>query len=275
MISNKIPKHGITTSLIKDPEGARVSQHYASRLKVSMILSLSPVMYRRNNMKMINDSKEDMMKTFEMTNLGLMNYFLGIEIYDYKSIATSLVTNEKLQKDDDASKEFDRESTIFHSHMTGYHVCYKSFTYIHVEAKPNSLWSSQKNSKISIRHEGVWYMVQNHNQLKVDRLHRFYRRHEEYIKICLLIRIKNILLGIKEARNQQQKKNMQPRKSNSKDKVITLGPNELPNLVSSYRLDDRNYLQWAQYIRTNLKGCKKLRYIEGNDPPRDDPKFEA
>ncbi|RDX62075.1 hypothetical protein CR513_59632, partial [Mucuna pruriens] len=58
----------------------------------------------------------------------------------------------------------------------------------------------------------------------------------------------------------------------AEDKVITLGPNELPNLVSSYRLDDRNYLQWAQYIRTTLKECKKLSHIEGNGPPRDDPK---
>ncbi|RDY13591.1 hypothetical protein CR513_01455, partial [Mucuna pruriens] len=45
----------------------------------------------------------------------------------------------------------------------------------------------------------------------------------------------------------------------AKDKVITLGPNELPNL----------------YIRTTLKGCKKLSHIEGNSPPRDYPKFEA
>ncbi|RDX77268.1 hypothetical protein CR513_42637, partial [Mucuna pruriens] len=61
----------------------------------------------------------------------------------------------------------------------------------------------------------------------------------------------------------------------AEDKVITLGPNELPNLVSSYRLDDSNYLQWAQYIRTTLKGCKKLSYIEGNNPLRDDSKFDA
>ncbi|RDX70253.1 hypothetical protein CR513_50526, partial [Mucuna pruriens] len=47
------------------------------------------------------------------------------------------------------------------------------------------------------------------------------------------------------------------------------------NLVSSYRLNNRNYLQWAQYIRTTLKGRKKLSNIEGNDLSRDDPKFEA
>ncbi|RDX73063.1 hypothetical protein CR513_47380, partial [Mucuna pruriens] len=46
----------------------------------------------------------------------------------------------------------------------------------------------------------------------------------------------------------------------AKDKVITLGPNELPNLVSSYRLNDRR---------------KKLSHIEGNDPSRDDQKFEV
>ncbi|RDX73726.1 hypothetical protein CR513_46620, partial [Mucuna pruriens] len=39
----------------------------------------------------------------------------------------------------------------------------------------------------------------------------------------------------------------------AEDKVITLGPNELPNLVRH----------------------KKLSHIERNDPPRDDLKFEA
>ncbi|RDX63644.1 hypothetical protein CR513_57900, partial [Mucuna pruriens] len=59
----------------------------------------------------------------------------------------------------------------------------------------------------------------------------------------------------------------------AEDKVITLRPNELLNLVSSCRLDGHNYLQWAQYICTTLKGCKKLSHIEGKDPPRDDPKW--
>ncbi|RDX96532.1 hypothetical protein CR513_20799, partial [Mucuna pruriens] len=60
----------------------------------------------------------------------------------------------------------------------------------------------------------------------------------------------------------------------AKDKVITLGPNELLNLVSSYRLDDCNYLQCAQYICTTLKGCKKLSHIQGNNLPKDDPKVK-
>ncbi|RDX64590.1 hypothetical protein CR513_56837, partial [Mucuna pruriens] len=32
---------------------------------------------------------------------------------------------------------------------------------------------------------------------------------------------------------------------------------------------------YALYIRTTLKGHKKLSHIEGSSTPRDDPKFEA
>ncbi|RDX72882.1 hypothetical protein CR513_47578, partial [Mucuna pruriens] len=59
----------------------------------------------------------------------------------------------------------------------------------------------------------------------------------------------------------------------TKYNVVILGPKKLPNLVG--RLDDHNYLQWAQYICTTLKMCKKLSHIEGYDSPRDNPKFEA
>ncbi|RDX64344.1 hypothetical protein CR513_57107, partial [Mucuna pruriens] len=59
----------------------------------------------------------------------------------------------------------------------------------------------------------------------------------------------------------------------TEDKVINLGHNEIQNLVGPSQLDDRNYLQWTQYIRTTFKGRKKLSHIEGNDLPRDDPKL--
>ncbi|KAL0282268.1 UNVERIFIED_CONTAM: Retrovirus-related Pol polyprotein from transposon RE2 [Sesamum angustifolium] len=77
-----------------------------------------------NNEKMIQDFKEDMMKTFEMSDLGLMHFFLGIEINQEKegificqrkytetllkkfkmesckTVTTPLVTGEKYQKED-------------------------------------------------------------------------------------------------------------------------------------------------------------------------------
>ncbi|RDX77314.1 hypothetical protein CR513_42577, partial [Mucuna pruriens] len=49
------------------------------------------------------------------------------------------------------------------------------------------------------------------------------------------------------------------------DKAIILGPNELPNLVGPSQVDDRNYLQWTQYIHTMLKKRKKLSHIEAWD----------
>ncbi|CAL2254987.1 unnamed protein product [Prunus armeniaca] len=82
----------------------------------------------RNNEKIIQEFKKDMMKTFEMSDLGLMHYFLGIEInqeedgificqkkytenllkkfkmYGCKTVATPLITNEKLRKEDGSSK---------------------------------------------------------------------------------------------------------------------------------------------------------------------------
>ena len=50
-----------------------------------------------------------------------------------------------------------------------------------------------------------------------------------------------------------------------------LNPNDLPILHPN----GKNYLQWAQVIRTTLKGCWKLSYIEGNPPKRDDSQFES
>ncbi|KAJ1400287.1 hypothetical protein SESBI_29671 [Sesbania bispinosa] len=49
----------------------------------------------------------------------------------------------------------------------------------------------------------------------------------------------------------------------------------LPILQGSYRLDGRNYLQWAKLVWTTLKGRKKLSHIEEKAPGKNDPQFEA
>ena len=43
-------------------------------------LYVDDLIYTRTNTKMLMEFKEDIMKTFEMTNLGLMSYFVGIEV---------------------------------------------------------------------------------------------------------------------------------------------------------------------------------------------------
>lgn len=76
-----------------------------------------------NDSKMIEEFKQEMMKSFEMSDLGLMHYFLGMEVCqddgifisqkkyaedllkkfnmtDCKLVATPLIANEKLKKED-------------------------------------------------------------------------------------------------------------------------------------------------------------------------------
>lgn len=41
---------------------------------------MNDLIFIRNNLKMIRDFKQTMIKKFEMMNIGLMIYYLGIEI---------------------------------------------------------------------------------------------------------------------------------------------------------------------------------------------------
>ena len=87
-------------------------------------LYVDDLVYTGNNKRVIEDFKKDMMKKYEMSDLGLLHYFLGIEIYqdDYgvficqkkyaenilkkfgmlgcKPVDTPLVVNEKFKKED-------------------------------------------------------------------------------------------------------------------------------------------------------------------------------
>lgn len=50
---------------------------------------------------------------------------------------------------------------------------------------------------------------------------------------------------------------------------------ELPTLHQSYRLDGRNYLQWAQLVKTLLKGRSKGSHLTADPPKEEDPSFIA
>jgi len=45
-----------------------------------MSLYVDNVIFTGSNLKMLGDFKHIMMKEFEMSDLGLMSYFLGIEV---------------------------------------------------------------------------------------------------------------------------------------------------------------------------------------------------
>lgn len=49
---------------------------------------------------------------------------------------------------------------------------------------------------------------------------------------------------------------------------------DFPNM-KEYRLDGKNYLQWAQIVRMFLKGKGKLSHLDGTGPRQGDPKFQT
>ncbi|KAK0582355.1 hypothetical protein LWI29_024584 [Acer saccharum] len=49
----------------------------------------------------------------------------------------------------------------------------------------------------------------------------------------------------------------------------------LPNVQPNYRLTDKNYLKWSQFVQTFLKGKGKLSHLLGSRPPKEDPKYAA
>ena len=99
-------------------------------------LYVDDLVFTGNNKKMIEDFKNEMMQKYEMSDLGLLNHFLGMEIYqddggvficqekyvekilknfdmsECKPKDTPLVVNEKLVKEDGSSK---MDATLYRS----------------------------------------------------------------------------------------------------------------------------------------------------------------
>ena len=45
--------------------------------------------------------------------------------------------------------------------------------------------------------------------------------------------------------------------------------------MREHRIDEKNYIQWSQIVKTYLKGRGKLCHLEGTGPSQKDPKFQA
>jgi len=92
-----------------------------------LCLYVDDLIYTGTNHKIIGEFKQTMMAEFEMTYLGLMKYFLGMQVkqssgnififqekyaedlkkfnmLDYKPLPTPMATNEKLSKNDGKEK---------------------------------------------------------------------------------------------------------------------------------------------------------------------------
>ncbi|KAI3410308.1 Fe2OG dioxygenase domain-containing protein [Psidium guajava] len=49
----------------------------------------------------------------------------------------------------------------------------------------------------------------------------------------------------------------------------------LLNMRPTYRLNEKNYLKWSQFVKTYLKGKGKLNHLLGTGPKQGDPGFDA
>ena len=135
MVLNRLPRPGTaglmnifkTLDLLK----VQVKLHYVKGTDANLIVVsvyVDDLLVTRSNEKLVKEFKVEMLKVFEMTDLGLMFYFLGIEVNqdhdgvfisqkkytkeilkkfhmeDCKSTSTPMNQNEKFSKDDRGEK---------------------------------------------------------------------------------------------------------------------------------------------------------------------------
>ncbi|KAK3043211.1 hypothetical protein RJ639_001644 [Escallonia herrerae] len=72
-------------------------------------LYVDDLIFTGNNVKMFDDFKKEMAKEFEMTNIGLMSYYLGIEVKYEKNFIDDIVRvtgeNVGMQKKEKGKKK--------------------------------------------------------------------------------------------------------------------------------------------------------------------------
>ena len=65
---------------MRSKSGLRLYIKSQGQYTLLISIYVDDLIYTRNNTKMMMVFKEEMMKTFEMIDLGLMSYFLGIKV---------------------------------------------------------------------------------------------------------------------------------------------------------------------------------------------------
>ncbi|GAV66119.1 LOW QUALITY PROTEIN: UBN2_3 domain-containing protein, partial [Cephalotus follicularis] len=50
---------------------------------------------------------------------------------------------------------------------------------------------------------------------------------------------------------------------------------DLQNIRATYRLNEKNYVKWSQFIKTYLKGKGRLCHLLGTGPKPGDPEFDV
>lgn len=134
--NNKIDKYLVEHRFLKSPSEPSLYVKMQGNHFLILCLYVDDLIYTGNNSQMMEEFKKAMMQEYEMTDLGLMRYFLGMQVkqrpgqifisqekyaddllkkfnmQDCKPLATPMAMNEKLSKDDGQNKV---DATVYRS----------------------------------------------------------------------------------------------------------------------------------------------------------------
>jgi hypothetical protein len=136
MGKNKLLEHGIATLRRSKNEPTLYVKHQGNVNLLIVALYVDDLILTGSSTEMIEEFKKDMVKKYEMSDIGLLHYFLGIEVYQDKEevfisqkmyaekilkkfrmlgckpMATPFAINEKLKKEDGGKKV---DATLYRS----------------------------------------------------------------------------------------------------------------------------------------------------------------
>jgi len=79
--NSRINRHFQANSFIKCPyEHALYTKKEKNRDFLLVCLYVDDLIFTKNNVRMIQEFKDSMIREFEMTDIGIMSYYLGIEV---------------------------------------------------------------------------------------------------------------------------------------------------------------------------------------------------
>ena len=78
----KIDRYFLNTGFVRSSADSNLYMKVRDSMSVTfVVLYVDDLLIIGNDVSMISDLKKDLQMNFEMTNLGLLHYFLGIEVW--------------------------------------------------------------------------------------------------------------------------------------------------------------------------------------------------
>ena len=162
-----------------------------------LCLYVDDLIYMGTNPRMLEDFKKAMMSKYEMTDLGAMKYFLGMQVKQSSgriflsqekyaedmlkklnmSDCKPMATNEKLSKYDgkdkvDASMYRNLVGSLIYLTNTRPDIVHAVSIVSKFMNEPSTSYSSKNHSQVYQRHKELWNLVRGRRRLQAHRIYR-------------------------------------------------------------------------------------------------------